>query len=129
MTATRGGDPPRQLFGVPEMREFAAAHDDERVRLMMKRIDQLLSNAAKWCDAALKLAQGNARLREATRWRSVEDELPHPTNLVLAWCHYMAPSDAPFKAFYNQNQWWTDDGYKTDVDYWQPLPEPPKEEK
>lgn len=68
-----------------------------------------------------------ARLRDATRWRSVGEELPHPTNVVLAWCNYLTPTDAPFKAFYDLGKWWTDEGDPVGVDYWQPLPAPPEE--
>lgn len=76
----------------------------------------------------LKLAELDS-LRDATRWRSVEEELPHRANVVLAWSTHLGPYDTPFKAFHDLDQWWTDEGDPVGVDYWQPLPEPPQEEE
>jgi hypothetical protein len=43
------------LFGHAEIVAFAEKHDDERVRVMLKRYLEARSNAAKWCGYARKL--------------------------------------------------------------------------
>lgn len=53
-----------RAFGVPEMREFAKDHPDERVRLMMKRLDEARSRSARWCEAMQRMKQEIIELKE-----------------------------------------------------------------
>ncbi len=56
-----------KLFGDPEIKEFADSSDDERIKIMWKRIQSSRSNAAKWCEEVIKLRNRNERLLEACR--------------------------------------------------------------
>jgi|OM-RGC.v1.028695601 hypothetical protein len=53
-----------RAFGIPEMREFAKDHPDERVRLMMKRLDETRSRSARWCEAMQRMKQEIIELKE-----------------------------------------------------------------
>ena len=70
----------------------------------------------------------NARLRESTRWRSVDEELPEPN--VRVWAYEGGLTYKAFRDdFDSRYQWWEGDRPWTRVrpTHWQPLPEPPKE--
>ena len=43
------------LFGIFEMKEFAKNHEDERVKLMMRKIEELTNKAARQHETILKL--------------------------------------------------------------------------
>lgn len=45
----------RVPFGVFEMQRFAEASDDDRVKLMWKRIVDLQNRCARWCDSDVGL--------------------------------------------------------------------------
>jgi hypothetical protein len=42
-------------FGIVEMREFAENHEDERVYLIFKRMEEARSKMAQWCDEVNRL--------------------------------------------------------------------------
>jgi hypothetical protein len=42
-------------FGISEMREFAENHEDERVYLIFKRMEEARSKMAQWCDEVNRL--------------------------------------------------------------------------
>ena len=70
------------------------------------------------------LLEENARLRDATRWRSVGEELPEKDGCYFV--HYQGNADAFTLAHY-----WRDvrlfEGLELDQPtHWQPLPEPPQ---
>ena len=50
-------------FGIFEMREFAKQSDDERVKAMMRRIEELTSKCARWNEALWQLEDENGRLK------------------------------------------------------------------
>ena len=72
-----------------------------------------------------RLRGENACLREATRWRKVEEELPSSTG----WHLVRYQNDEMGQSWYrNGHGNWVDRQGKSQYPhYWQPLPEPPKE--
>lgn len=50
-------------FGYKEIKEFAENHEDERVRIMYRRLCEARSKSAKWCDEVEKLKEENKQLR------------------------------------------------------------------
>lgn len=48
-------------FGYKEIKEFAENHEDERVRIMYRRLCEARSKSAKWCEEVERL---NQMLRE-----------------------------------------------------------------
>ena len=50
-------------FGLIEIKEFAENHEDERVRIMYRRLCEARSRSAKWCDEVEKLKEENKQLR------------------------------------------------------------------
>ena len=50
-------------FGHKEIKEFAENHEDERVRIMYRRLCEARSKSAKWCDEVEKLKKENEQLR------------------------------------------------------------------
>jgi len=42
-------------FGLIEIKEFAENHEDERVRIMYRRLCEARSKSAKWCEEVEKL--------------------------------------------------------------------------
>lgn len=51
------------LFGIPEMKAFAARHADPRVVAIYNRMESSRSLAAKWCESHAKIELENTRLR------------------------------------------------------------------
>lgn len=52
------------LFGIKEMREFAENHEDERVRILWRRLEETRSKNARWCDEIAKMCNEVKCLRE-----------------------------------------------------------------
>lgn len=50
-------------FGYIEIKEFAENHEDERVRIMYRRLCEARSKSAKWCEEVEKLKKENEQLR------------------------------------------------------------------
>ena len=50
-------------FGYKEIKEFAENHEDERVRIMYRRLCEARSKTAKWCEEVEKLKKENEQLR------------------------------------------------------------------
>jgi|GEM_PF-6159131 len=50
-------------FGYEEIKEFAENHEDERVRIMYRRLCEARSKSAKWCEEVEKLKKENEQLR------------------------------------------------------------------
>ncbi len=50
-------------FGYKEIKEFAENHEDERVRIMYRRLCEARSKSAKWCEEVEKLKEENKQLR------------------------------------------------------------------
>ena len=49
------------IFGIPEIREFAKNHEDPRVRIMLKRLNESISKNARWCEEVNRL---NEQIKE-----------------------------------------------------------------
>lgn len=66
----------------------------------------------------------------AERWRSVEDELPEIDNDVLViFSHAYTPAYIEKAvAYYDGNDWYTQNGFHIRPTHWLPIPEPPKNE-
>lgn len=52
-------------FGYKEIKEFAENHEDERVRIMYRRLHESRSKSAKWCDEVEKLKKENELLYDS----------------------------------------------------------------
>lgn len=52
------------LFGYKEIKEFAENHEDERVRIMYRRLCEARSKSAKWCDSLAKAEKEIEKLKE-----------------------------------------------------------------
>lgn len=63
-SAPRSSHCSSRAFGISEMREFAKDHPDDRVRLMMKRLDETRSRSARWCEAMQRMKQEIIKLKE-----------------------------------------------------------------
>lgn len=100
----------------------AALCESAAARLRFK--DAAIDNLAAEIE---RLRGENACLREATRWRKVEEELPSSTG----WHLVRYQNDEMGQSWYrNGHGNWVDRQGKSQYPhYWQPLPEPPKEEK
>jgi len=84
----------------------------------------LPENPAKLCmsDFIRFLMEELKELREAQRWRKIEDELPEEDTDVLTY-------PGPKRGWYNGEAWCIEQRYGTrEVTHWMPLPGPPKEE-
>lgn len=70
-----------------------------------------------------KLEQELAEVKEANRWRDVKEELPGESLIVIIQEKDYPCSD--FGYYVKDEGWWTHEpcGEKTEVTYWQPLPE------
>lgn len=51
-------------FGYKEIKEFAENHEDERVRIMYRRLCETRSKSAKWCDSLAKAEKEIEKLKE-----------------------------------------------------------------
>ena len=51
-------------FGYKEIKEFAENHEDERVRIIYRRLCEVRSKSAKWCDETVKLKLENTELKQ-----------------------------------------------------------------
>ena len=51
-------------FGLVEIKEFAENHEDERVRIMYRRLCEARSKSAKWCDSLAKAEKEIEKLKE-----------------------------------------------------------------
>lgn len=69
------------VFGLSEMREFAEAHDDYRVKAMWKRLEESRSNASRWCDA---VARAKRDLLTLLKFSDGHHEQQHKHTLVHA---------------------------------------------
>lgn len=50
-------------FGYKEIKEFAENHEDERVRIIYRKLCEARSKSAKWCEEVEKLKEENKQLR------------------------------------------------------------------
>lgn len=77
----------------------------------------------RYVDFELAEAAELAKLKEERRWIPVTERLPETTCLNLAMI-----GDLPFLAYYDGKQWRSSGTLRVlRVEYWMPLPEPPKE--
>jgi len=67
-----------------------------------------------------------AELNSLDKWISVEDELPKDIKSVLV---YYQNRMITISAYLEKLGWWRIDGYCSEITHWQPLPQPPKEQK
>lgn len=72
-------------FGYKEIKEFAENHEDERVRIIYRRLCEARSKSAKWCDEVEKLKEENKQLRlgwcresekRQDEWYSESEKMP-----------------------------------------------------
>ena len=88
-------------FGYKEIKEFAENHEDERVRIMYRRLCEARSKSAKWRDETVKLKLENTELKQQLQesgdsdtWREaygrLESEITklreENKQLRLGWC-------------------------------------------
>jgi len=88
-------------FGYKEIKEFAENHEDERVRIIYRRLCEVRSKSAKWCDETVKLKLENTELKQQLQesgdsdtWREaygrLESEITklreENKQLRLGWC-------------------------------------------
>ena len=53
-----------RAFGVPEMREFAKDHPDVRVRLMMRKLDEIRSSSARLTETLARMRRELIELQD-----------------------------------------------------------------
>lgn len=63
-TTEAGGRIVSEKFGIPEMREFAMAHGDQRVYLIWLRLNEARTKNALWCSETVKLRAEVDRLED-----------------------------------------------------------------
>lgn len=101
-------------FGYKEIKEFAENHEDERVRIMYRRLCEARSKSAKWCDETVKLMLENTELKQQLQesgdsdtWREacvrLESEITklreENKQLRLGWCR---------ESEKRQGEWWNE---------------------
>ncbi len=104
---------------------------DDDLRCIREVIEycESLRKAVKDREGILALEmRKNESLREAQRWRSVEDELPHPCVEVDIF-EVPAPGTNPLAyvgtGWVNGKKWWSRKGEIRPA-YWKPRPAPPE---
>ena len=70
-----GHTPGPQLFGIPEMKEFAENHSDPRVKAMFRRLNESMSKNARWCQHAEETSSINAELLAACERALTQDSV------------------------------------------------------
>ena len=96
-------------------------------------IPALLDEIDRLNKAGGELLRKNMRLQDLSRWRSVEDELPEDGTNVLVYRNMRnAENEVAYFVFDDNGKGqftFGDGGRYCSVTHWQPLPEPPKENK
>lgn len=92
---------------------------DSKDRLVIAVLTDILSNTSDQPDKSL----------DADGWVSVEDRLPEEGEWVLGYCSSAMEDWQYFTAFLSGGMWYDDSEDDRIVDFWQPLPTPPKQQK
>lgn len=84
-------------FGYKEIKEFAENHEDERVRIMYRRLCEARSKNAKWCEEVEKLKEENKQLRlgwcresekRMKEWYNEQIATPNTITTIDTQCRY-----------------------------------------
>jgi len=97
-------------------RYYPDSHVEPEISLSLSKIIALIA-------LVRELEAERDELREATRWRDVREELPPPSDVVLA----RSKNGGSVSAMYAPGMGW-DSPLSSIVAHWQPLSQPPKEQ-